>query len=296
MNVLELLYQELKDKDWTFEEKARYIFLRSCQLFSYDPRYQFCGLLGERGYELKREILDRVIDLENVTNAWVVCSSHAKYVLSILLKELLGAETLVEGSGHMYTTFSCGNETFIADATKVSDIARVKMGLSTKKYGPKDKQLNIDYAPRLKQLDKNIDYITDDYEEVLLRQRKSQLSKEQTSGCNYYLNQMQIVEKLFRKYANLPSFCDATFCLNYLCRQVLGENFYDIIDEFPLVDMSCSDNWRFTNLYTLEYPDGINYYKLEQGADGFNFGQIDEEKASYYAYNYSGMNRQRILR
>ena len=50
MNVLELMSKELKTKSWTTEEKARYIFLRSCELFTYDNRY----LYGDYELEIER--------------------------------------------------------------------------------------------------------------------------------------------------------------------------------------------------------------------------------------------------
>lgn len=45
MNILQLLSQELNNKNWSLEEKARYLYLRSCDLFVYDPRVKFCNLI-----------------------------------------------------------------------------------------------------------------------------------------------------------------------------------------------------------------------------------------------------------
>lgn len=39
MNVLEKLNQELQERNhYTLEQKKRYLYLRTCQLFSYDRR------------------------------------------------------------------------------------------------------------------------------------------------------------------------------------------------------------------------------------------------------------------
>ena len=39
MDVLQLLDNELKDKNnWSLEEKVRYLYIRICELFSYDSR------------------------------------------------------------------------------------------------------------------------------------------------------------------------------------------------------------------------------------------------------------------
>jgi len=42
MNIIELLSNEIAAKNWSKEEKARYLYIRCCQLFTYDPRYACC--------------------------------------------------------------------------------------------------------------------------------------------------------------------------------------------------------------------------------------------------------------
>ena len=42
MNLVETLAKEMAGKDFTLEEKARYIYIRCAQEFTYDPRYFFC--------------------------------------------------------------------------------------------------------------------------------------------------------------------------------------------------------------------------------------------------------------
>ena len=96
MNVLELLHQELKDKNLTTEEKAYYLYIRSCQLFSFDTRYAYWELLKD-GHLFKRKICNREIDLENVDDFRVVCSSYTSYVYSELLKQLLDIDSMEVG-------------------------------------------------------------------------------------------------------------------------------------------------------------------------------------------------------
>ena len=57
MNVLELLDKEIKGKDWSEETKSRYLYIRSGQLFSYDPRFFYANNF------LKKEILEQVPEL-----------------------------------------------------------------------------------------------------------------------------------------------------------------------------------------------------------------------------------------
>ena len=156
MNVIQLLDKELINKKWSTEQKARYLYLRSCQIFSYDPRYKFCDLLTN-GNELKREIQNYQFDLENVTNFEITCRSYIKSVYPRLLKELLNIKEVKErGTGHKWCEFNDGKRELKADATSNSDLTRVKMGLSTYGYCTLTKDYN--FSTQLREIDKSIGY------------------------------------------------------------------------------------------------------------------------------------------
>lgn len=65
MNILDMLSNEITNKRWTTEEKARYLYLRSCELFTYDPRYRICSVLEDKK-DLSQHILTRPIDIQNI--------------------------------------------------------------------------------------------------------------------------------------------------------------------------------------------------------------------------------------
>ena len=104
MDVLQLLDNELKNKsDWSLEEKARYLYIRSCELFSYDLRYKwnsFRKIYGED--KIEKQIVNRKIDLRNVEDFRVLCTSYSRYVFYKLLEELLGLKVKICGFGHEY--------------------------------------------------------------------------------------------------------------------------------------------------------------------------------------------------
>lgn len=135
MNVLDMLNKELLDKNWTLEEKSYYIYLRSCQLFFYDPRYKFLQLVLSDD-NLQNQIKYREINLEDVQNNLVVCSSISNQVISPLLYHLLGINSLARGSAHFLASFNDGIRLINADATIKSDIGRVKMQLNTHGCNP----------------------------------------------------------------------------------------------------------------------------------------------------------------
>lgn len=167
MNVLAKLNEELEaKKDYTLEQKKRYIYLRTCQLFSYDSRYHYCTyeLLGKKAEKIKEEIIHYKIDLENVSNFNVVCKNYSEDVFSVALKKLLDAESIVKRGIHFYIEFKEKNQTIKADAT-LGDLTRAKMRLMTHGYkacGDKN------YKKRLKEIDQKINYINKHYDDLFL--------------------------------------------------------------------------------------------------------------------------------
>lgn len=166
MDVLAKLDEELEArKDYTLEQKKRYIYLRTCQLFSYDSRYHYCTyeLLGKKAEQIKEEIINYKINLENVSNFNVVCKNYSEDIYSVALKKLLDVDSeIAKGRGHFYVELKENNQTIKADAT-LGDLTRAKMRLMThgyKVYGDKN------YKKRLKEIDQKINYIDKHYDDL----------------------------------------------------------------------------------------------------------------------------------
>lgn len=94
MDVLAYLEENLKNKNWSLDEKCRYLYLQSCLLFSYDPRRKW--LMCEPNEALTKEIWDRQINLNNVTDFNVICTSWYKEVYLKLIHELLGIREILK--------------------------------------------------------------------------------------------------------------------------------------------------------------------------------------------------------
>lgn len=166
MNVLEMLDKELqKRQDYTLDLKKRYLYLRTCQMFSYDSRYHFCTyeFLKEKAETLQAEILNKKINPEDVTDFKVVCKPYSKYIYSTALKELLNVDNEVVGDGHCWVEFD--NRQMKADAT-TGDLSRAKFKLPT--YGYKPIVKDESYKEKLKEIDQGINYIDSNYDNVLL--------------------------------------------------------------------------------------------------------------------------------
>ena len=162
MDVLQLLDDELKDKNnWSLEEKARYLYIRSCELFSYDLRYRIFLNIYPRS-KVTKEIVLKEIDLRNVDDFRVVCTSYSRFVFKKLLEELLAIKVKVTGYSHKYNKFKIGFNRYVADATWNCDLERVKFGKTTKCYY----SLNITRDlndKKIEDIDKKIGYIEEEY-------------------------------------------------------------------------------------------------------------------------------------
>lgn len=170
LNVLAQLDKELQDrKNYTLEQKERYIYVRTCQIFSYDSRAHYCNLLGSKGTLLQQELLQKSINLENVTDFKITCKNYAYDIYREALYQLLGVKSVVKGDGHYWTEFKNRDGTIKADAT-MGDLTRVKMKCNTKGYRIISKG-KTDY-PNLKQIDQNINYIDEDYTDYFIDSMK----------------------------------------------------------------------------------------------------------------------------
>jgi len=298
MNVLELLHQELKDKNWTTEEKSYYIYIRSCELFSYDERYRFCRfLLG--GKFLKNEIRNRKIDLENVEDFRVICTSHPKEVYSKLLQELLGIDAEIHGQLHSWVEFHDGRRFMRADATSALDLTRVKMKLHTYGYSPVISESN--FQDELKQISKNIHYIQDEYSDVLLEQHENHLLQEYQeflSGHSVFKNvddflihKMYTIKNLYDSFSGLTSFSDAEFCISYLRGYYFHGDDFNRWRIIQLYQNEKEEYWDFVNLYLIRLGMDTMYFALHKTNDGFSFYEITENDAKQYVKTMNGINK-----
>ncbi|MDE5539346.1 MAG: hypothetical protein K2J20_02545, partial [Bacilli bacterium] len=163
MNVLEVLYKELKEKSHlSLDAKKRFLYLRACQLFTYDTRYHYVNLLGDEGKRLRAEILGRRIDLENVDDFRVCCSSFS-IAYQEVLKKLLNVDSSVIGDGHRWVELKSDNQIIKADGT-LGDLTRAKFEIRTRGYGPYKRDEG--FQEILEWRDFEINYINPFYENI----------------------------------------------------------------------------------------------------------------------------------
>ena len=137
MNLVEQLDSELSVLHLNDFEKVRYIYLRCCEIFSFDSRYWFTSVFND--VDLHNEILNKKFDIENINEELVTCFSFSRYILKPLIDELtnLNCNVIAEESHASILLDYMGNE-WTLDAI-LGDLSRVKLNLQTSGFECKTK-------------------------------------------------------------------------------------------------------------------------------------------------------------
>ena len=155
MNLIEKLADELKDKHLNEFEKTRYIYLRCCELFSYDARWNYYRLFSD---SVIKEIENKMFDVRNLSSNLVICHSFSKSILKPLLDELTTLETTCIGEQHSCVGVKFRDKEFILDAT-LGDFPLMKMGLRPEGFMSSDGNntfIRLDYSLGFRYVDKDI--------------------------------------------------------------------------------------------------------------------------------------------
>ena len=277
---------ELKNKNWSLEEKARYIYLRSCELFSYDPRYCFSPIV-KNGLQLEKNIFNRKIDLENVENFDVVCSSHAE-VLDQLFTQLLNIKTTIVLGPHVFNQIIINDLEFEMDPSIFLDFTRVKMGLRPEGYILK----NEDYT-NFKLMDKKIEYISEEYESFYLKNYKQYLNKIYRNLSTDEKNRkyLEEIQTIFQSYKKLKNFSDAEYCL-----RILMKTFFNIYcATIFLFQENYNAPWNFVNIYMIPFQNDYLYFMLEEQKQKLLFHETNKQEALYLTRTLNGKNKNALL-
>ena len=187
MNLYEILRNELDEKssNWKILDKLNYVYLRTLQILSHDSRWDYSN-----NQLLRNELFDKEVNIFNLDDTRVICSSWARLysdLVSCLLSEKEGFDVaFTEGTSepHMYSrVFLMDGSTIDYDPlTKTNDFVRAKTNLPLKGIkinNEKGKWSNeIDIEESFKKIGYKIDNINflKNLKHILLQDNKS--SKE----------------------------------------------------------------------------------------------------------------------
>ncbi|MDE5539101.1 MAG: hypothetical protein K2J20_01270, partial [Bacilli bacterium] len=281
MNVIEMLQAEICDKPWAIEEKARYIYIRSCQLFSYDERYWLTLLSSNDA--LEERIRTRTVDLTNVTDFEVLCAPYAR-LISDLLSILLKAKCeIVMSTEHAYTILYINDKIIKIDGTW-SDIWRVKMNLSTNDYTLMSEMQ--DFKSYLRDIDIKTGYIKDNYQDEHIAQKRLFLDtlegSMQFSDDEFLLYRLATIKEMYDTFNAMNSFSDARSCIEYLKRKLIPNNKHNQIKENTFFKER-ENEWEIMRLYVVDLSQALACFALKRANDRYSFNEIPEEEAKYYS-------------
>ena len=157
MNIYEIIKKELdeKSKDWNIYDKLNYIYIRTLQLLTHDSRWNY-----STNQELKNNLFDKDVNVFNLDDKRVICSSwskiYADLVSFILTEDDKFDVAFTEGTRepHMYTrVFLSDGTTLDYDPLRESDdFVRAKRNLPLKGikiYNNKtswENEINIEFS------------------------------------------------------------------------------------------------------------------------------------------------------
>lgn len=298
MNVLALLDNELKNKNWSMDEKKRHLYLRSCAIFSYDPRYFLCVKLTN-GSKLQEEIRNQTVDLENVSSTWTVCTSFARDVYSVLLKELLQEDCKVnQKREHSDVTLTSSENTPLkADPTYNWDYTRVKMGLSTRGYLEQTEYIG-NFEQKLKKQDQAIGYIKEEYKEHDIKRQVGRLYQEWNgqSSDDFIIHRMNKIKEQIDTYSNIDEFTDLKYCITNIQRDFLQDDYWTNVSTIPLYKIpsqgqELEKDWELINLYAISLKNDMLYYSLAKEDNKYTYKEITKSDAISYTNHYEGKNK-----
>ena len=222
MNLVEILAEELKDKHLTDFERIRYIYIRCCEIFSFDHRWNYYTYYDEG---MIKRIENKRFDIRNIDSTLVVCHSFTFSILISLVREFTHSRIRLNKGAHSFAELYEGNSKWILDATQ-GDFPRVKMHLK----------------PNGMFLDGGIEDLTDMDASLGYTYLTSSYYRNQVQGS--FTEQMTSISTILANSKCKYQFTDTLFLYNYLSHMIPqdgrvlmdGNNKLYRLIKFPMFD------------------------------------------------------------
>lgn len=161
---------------------AKYLYIRTGQLFDYHPLYP---VESEQNQE---KIYNQTINIENVTTQYIVCSSWAKMYNDLLTRFGIGTRLIREGE-HARVVFQIDKDLYFADLTLgVIDFANTKIGLPTQNFSGNMVKIN--------EVDEKVSYPSMTFQKIEEWKEMVHTKNE----CINYTTYFEEIKKLLQHY------------------------------------------------------------------------------------------------
>ena len=292
----EILNKRLSHPEWDLFTLIRWIYLKTCTIFTYDWRYFYCNDFQ------KKEIYDLTLDISYITVTDIICSTWARLFVDALRLLNIDARIISDVPPHCYVLFDLYGVTIKADATKGYDLSRVKIGCSTN--GFKALHFSKDFSQKLDLSDEIIGYKQMLYTDYAIKRlkldflgdgyTKNQNFSEFTNIDYEQINfKIELLQTLINNTQKVKKFHDTDFYLSYLGRNLMtNQERYEILIQ---------TYWRIE-----PYPDIINFFAVRdcvqkdiyilKCVDGkYLLERATNEDIDYYVTNYNGKYEHLLL-
>lgn len=169
MDLVTEITDSFKNKKLTKEEKIRSIYLQTAAKFSFDPRF---GLAINGNKELLEFFQKDKIRVRSVNKTDITCITYCESILGPLIEHLVNVPVryIGEGIGHRVIDVPFDGDMVTLDATEC-DLTRVKLKMSTTGFVPYETSNMDSFNERIKEIDKKLGYIKDDYADTLFKEK-----------------------------------------------------------------------------------------------------------------------------
>ncbi len=277
MNLLNELKQEITKYSITNEVFIpRYIYLRMGQIFDFDAHYLFVK------YEDMPKLLARKMDMTNITEYTLVCSTFA-YLYQDILHEF-GYNTLIKEEQHglrkhYYVLVKTSKYLLKADVTGLNfDLSSIKFGLPTKDFyilNTLDKGKKI-----INKIDKEINYQKEINTEEILKLIRQELLAKNLKRETYIEEVIKIVTLIMNIKRENVNFVSGRDFIIYLFNYFLLDNTY--LKTYSLYNL---EQDKYIALITLKSQDNYRYF-VYQKDDYYTLKPITEEEKRALFLNY----------
>lgn len=256
MNLIQTIDDELKQIHLNDFEKALFIYLKCCEIFSFDSRWFYSEALGD--YELHDRILNKKFDVENIDSELVICHTICPDILEKLIHELtvLDCRT-VNYMGHSNVTIDpsdeCYGQSWKLDPV-LGDMPRVKLGIHTRGF-----ECGID----------NYKTLVEEIECMLGYGKLTEGYYRQQAYSDSYTNSIENMAHILKRSTAKYHFHDASF----LFTKVLNGNSYS--NDYNIY---FDNNYNFHRLIDVSSPTEYSFFDLSKENDEYGIKRIRSDE------------------
>ncbi len=292
MNLKQMVQEMIESHpDWDMLTKVRWIYLKTCELFSYDWRFFYSD------NRKKEEIYHFRLDKENISQFEIICSTWAYLFCDLLQYIGVTAEVINPKPPHCLVRFELEKDVFLADATKGYDFSRVKIGFSTNGFKVASGGNVHSFKKELSKRDELIGFKKNLYVDKAILKIAKELQDEGYNRNNSLNDfsfaqldyKMDLLKLLINDTGKMKRFDDTDYYFSYLGRKLLKPLEIGTVIVYPYYNLELDS---IVDLITYGVYDENRKFYIICNCDGkYRLESIPFENVEYFLENYKGNHK-----